>query len=257
MKRSPVALALASCLVATPALADALTAEQIAARALNNNTFSTSNARAEVELEVSKQGKVIRQRRISTKIKRTDDEVRSFVEFMSPAEVAGTKFLSVEPNDGEADQFIYLPAFKKVKRVVGSQRDKSFMGTDFSYSDLDGRRVDDATWVRKDDAVIGGQPTYVVEGTPKKANESYGRMLIWVHQTHLIPMRIDFFEKDGTTVKKRFSVKRLEKKDERWVATDSTMATVTKHTETRLKIMKIDFDAEIPAEELTRRALER
>ncbi len=234
------------------------TAKEIASRALENNTFSASNARAEVELEVSKEGKVRRTRRIITKIKRKDGVVRSFVEFQAPADVAGTRFLSVEQDGSEAEQFIYLPAFKKVKRVVGSQRTKSFMGTDFSFSDLDGRQVDAAEWNRLPDESVGGQDCFVIEGVPKRADgEDYGRTIFWVQKKYMVPMRIDFFDKDKKTVKKRFTVKKLEKKSDRWLATDAVMATLDKNTSTRLQVLQVDLQANIPEEELTRRALER
>lgn len=234
-------------------------ARDIASRALENNTFSASNARAEVELEVSKEGKVRRTRRITTKIKRKDGVVRSFVEFQSPADVAGTRFLSVEQRGTDAEQFIYLPAFKKVKRVVGSQRSKSFMGTDFAFSDLDGREVDDANWNRLPDQQIGSQACFVIEGVPKKAVSAngYGKTIFWVHKQHLVPMRIDFFDSDRKTVVKRFTVKRLEKKNERWLATDAVMATLERNTSTRLQVLEVDLQSNIPDEELTRNALER
>jgi hypothetical protein len=233
-------------------------AREIASRALENNTFSAANARAEVALEVSKEGKVRRTRRITTKIKRKDGVVRSFVEFQSPADVAGTRFLSVEERGNEAEQFIYLPAFKKVKRVVGSQRTKSFMGTDFSFSDLDGREVDDAEWKQLPDEKHSGEDCFVIQGLPKSAAEAeYGKTIFWVHKTHLVPMRIDFFDKDGKAVVKRFLVKKLEKKNERWLATDAVMSTLAKNTSTRLQVLQVDLQSNIPDEELTRNALER
>lgn len=256
MKRT--SLALCVLLLAPDAAWANETAQQIAERALENNTFTASNARAELDLEVSKQGKVRRKRRITTKIKREKGELRSFVEFRAPADVAGTKFLSVEKKGDEAEQFIYLPAFKKVKRVVGTQRGRSFMGTDFSFADLDGRDVEEARWKRLPDAAVGGQDCFVIEGVPLKPTEDdYGKSVLWVHKKYLVPMRIDFFEKDGETVQKRFTVKRLEKKSDRWLATDAVMATLSKDTATRLKVLEVDLESKIPDEELTRRALER
>jgi hypothetical protein len=239
-------------------LADELTAQQIASKALENNTFSTSNASAEVELEVMKDGKPIRERRIVTKVKRDDKMVRSFVEFKAPADVAGTKFLSLQKRGEIADQFIYLPAFKKVKRVVGAQRSTSFMGTDFSYSDLDGHDVDRADWKRLADESLGGQDCYVVEGVLRDpTKDSYGKSVVWVHKKHLIPMRIDFYDRDLKTMKKRLVVRKLEKKGERWLAAESVMETPTKGTETRLKVERVDFETPIPEDDLSQRALEK
>ncbi|MCA9552620.1 MAG: outer membrane lipoprotein-sorting protein [Myxococcales bacterium] len=249
----------AAALWATPGLAGPEKAEDIARRALDSNLLSTRNARAEVELEVSRDGKVVRKRHIVTKIRSGAGETRSYVEFLAPADVAGTKFLSVDKKGEESQQLMFLPAFKKVKRVVGAQRNRSFMGTDFSYADLEGRDVEDATWTRLPDGEVGGQAVYVLEGIPKKGgDEQYGRTVLYVHTKHMVPMRIDFFSaSDPKALEKRFSVKRLEKKQDRWVATDSVMATEKKGTSTRLRLVQVDFAASIADEDLSRAALER
>lgn len=241
------------------AIAAEQSAEDIAARALDNNLLSTNNARAELELLVEKRGKVVRRRKILSKVRRDEEEIRSLVEFEAPADVSGTKFLSVQPRGEPAQQFIFLPAFKKVKRVVGAQRNRSFMGTDFSYADLEGREVEQATWKRLPDAEVGPVPVYVVEGRPKDPKkEQYGRSVIYVHKEHFVPMRIDFFEvRDPEALAKQFKVKRLEKRDERWLATDSTMATVKKGTRTRMRLTAVDFDTKLTDAELSRAALER
>lgn len=249
-------------ILCSPALAQAEapeTAEQIAERALQNNLLSTNDAQAEVLLEVSKDGKVVRTRRIVTKTRRREDETRTLVEFQSPAEVAGTKFLSVQPKAGENQQFLFLPAFKKVKRVVGAQRNRSFMGTDFSYADLEGRDAALTDWKRLPDTEISKVPVFVIEGQPKKAGaEPYSRSVWYVHKEHLVPMRIDFFDlADREVVQKQLKVLRLERRGTRWLATDSVMSTPKKKTATRLKVARIDFDTALSDAELSRAALER
>ncbi len=234
-----------------------LNAQGLAKRALKNNLFAAENARAEVELELKRRGKVVRKRKLRTKFRRKKGEVRSMVEFTSPAEVSGTRFLSIE-EEGKAKQFIYLPAFRTVKRIVGAQREKSFMGTDFSYSDLEGRKVDSSSWKQLADAKVGGQDCYVLEAVPKKAEgETYGRSIMWVHKKYHLPMKIDFYGQDKATVAKQFRVKKLAKKGKRWIATVSSMATVKKGTETQLLLKAIDFDAEIPDSELNKQALKK
>lgn len=232
-------------------------AKEIAQKALDNGMFAAENSHATIDLDVLKDGKSIRQRKISAWVKRKDGRVRSFVEFQAPADVAGTKFLSLE-EQGETRQFIYLPAFKKVKRIVGAQRTQSFMGTDFSYADLEGRAVEDWTWRLLPEAQIQGQATNVIEATPKDPEKAqYGRMVIWVHKEHNIPLKTEFFEKDGKELVKRLEVQKLGKKDERWITLDSLMETPKKGTQTRLKIVSIDLKTDIPDDKLTREALER
>jgi outer membrane lipoprotein-sorting protein len=233
-------------------------AQEIANAALDNNMFSTDNARATIDMEIFKSGKVVRERKIATLVKRQDGLIKSFVEFLQPADVAGTKFLSLEETSGDTRQFIYLPAFKKVKRVVGAQRGQSFMGTDFAYSDLEGRDVAQYEWKRLPDQKYLGEDCYVIESKPKDAEkESYGRSVLWVHKSHMIPVKSEFFDKKGSEVEKRLEVKKLAQKDGRWIAMESVMETLKKESQTRLKVTSIDLKTPIPDEALTREALER
>lgn len=234
------------------------TGAEIAKRALEGDIFSASNARAEVELAVSKDGKPLRERRILSKIKREQGTVRAMIEFLAPADVAGTRLLAVREGDGRSEQFVYLPAFKKVKRVVGGQRSQSFMGTDFAYADLGGRDPVAVSWKRLPDEKLAGQPCQVVEGEPKAPeDDGYGRFVMWIHEKHGIPMRIDFYALDRQTLTKRLTVRKLEKRSERWLATEAVMQTQKSGTETKMTLVALDFDTEIAADELSRAALER
>lgn len=231
---------------------------EIVSRALENNTFSASNATAEVNLQVFRDGKPIRERRMLTRVRRDPGGIRAFVEFQSPADVAGTRFLSFQKRGEIADQYIFLPAFRKVKRVIGAERSSSFMGTDFSYADLDGREVEAANWRRMPDQAVAGQDCFVVEGLPKNPNvDSYGRSVVWVHKEHFVPMRIEFYDRDERTLKKTLVVHRLERKGGRWLAAESEMETPRKGTKTRLSLGDVDFATRIPDEALSQRALER
>ena len=237
-------------------IASAPSATEVATKALDNNTFSTSNARAELTLQVSKNGTVMRTRQLITMIRRDSSTVRSFVEFVAPADVAGTKFLSTEKRGETAEQLIYLPAFKKVKRVAGSQRSSSFRGTDFSYADLDGREANESDWKQLPDEKVGGQDCFVVEGSAKKSDDDYAKTIMWVHKQHFLPMRIDYFDKKNALTK-RLTAQKLKKIDDRWIVSVSTMQAMEGGTQTRLEASSIDFKTAISDDQFTPRALER
>lgn len=251
--------ALAALLLASAQVASAeLSPLEIAKEAFDKNTFAATNARVSIELEVLKSGKLVRQRKIETSIKKVDTRTRAFVEFSAPSDVAGTKFLSIEEENGGTQQFIFLPAFKKVKRIVGAQRTQSFMGTDFSYADLEGRDVEKANWKRLADEKIKGEDCYVLESVPKTpADEVYGKMVVWIHKQNLIPLKSEFYDKGSAEIEKRMIVEKLAKKDDRWVAMDSYMETPRKDSRTRLKVLAIDFKSEIPDSAFKKEALER
>ncbi len=239
------------------AAADGPTANEIAEKAVTRSLFSASNARAEVHIEVTKRKRVVRTRRLRTVVRQTDKDTRTLVEFQAPADVAGTRFLSIDPRNDDAEQYIFLPAFKKVKRVIGAQRQRSFMGTDYSYADLEGREVSSADWKRLDDAKIKGQKVYVIEGISKSKKAPYQRTIFYVHPDIMVPLRIEFFLRArNAQPTKRFNALKLKNESKRWVVTTSRMETLSKGTSTRLEVLKMVLDADVDEQELTRQALE-
>src|SRR5262245_30239495 len=87
--------------------------------------------------------KRVRQTTSLTKLLPNGVDQRRMVRFLSPADVKGTATLMIEHSDGDDDIWIYLPALHKVRRLVANNKKDSFVGTDFSYSDIIGHRVDD------------------------------------------------------------------------------------------------------------------
>ena len=230
---------------------------EIAEAAVERSLFSADNAKAEIDLQVFKRKRKVRSRRLRTITARKDSLTRTLVEFQAPADVAGTRFLSVDAEEGKTEQYIYLPAFKKVKRVIGAQRQRSFMGTDYSYADLEGRDVETADWKRLPDTNIEKQKVYVVEGVSKKDDAPYARSRFYVHPDIMVPLRIDFFARAADErPTKRFSALKLKNDGGRWTVTLSRMETPSKKTATRLEILSLVTGAEIDASQLTRQALE-
>jgi len=253
-----ISLSLFAGICFTATFAVAAEPKKLADEAFDNNMFSNENARFTVVLEISRKGKLIRTREITALVKRKDGLIRSFVEFQKPADVSGTRFLSVENSPGNSQQFIYLPAFKKTKRIVGAQKGKSFMGTDFSYADLEGRDVEDSVWKRLPDEKIQGENCHVIEGRAKNVDDAqYGRVVLWIHKKNKIPLRSDFFDHKAQKVFKRMTVKKLAKKDGQWIIMDSVMETLRKKSQTRMKVIAIDLKTPVPDDLLTREALER
>ena len=234
------------------------TAAQIAESAFDETLFGTANARATIDLSIYRSEALWRTRRISTLMKTRKARLDTLVEFLTPPDVAGTRFLSRELEARSTQQLIYLPAFKKVKRIVGAQRTNAFMRTDFSYYDMEGRRADEWIWTRLADDAYLEQPCFVITGAPKDRGDAvYGKVVVWVHQRHEVALQTMLYDRDGVTLLKTHQVHRLEKHSGRWVAMDATMQTLSKNTRTRLQVATLDLDSEIPDDALTRAALRR
>jgi len=103
----------------------------------------------------------------TTKLQANGVDNRRMVEFLAPPDVKGTAILLVERSDADDDIWIYLPALKKVRRLVASNKKDSFAGTDFSYGDVIGHKVDEWHHTLRGEETLDGVACFVIESTPR------------------------------------------------------------------------------------------
>ena len=114
-----------------------------------------------------------RVREIEIYSKEYNDVDKSISFFKSPGDVKGTSYMSYnwESTSKEDDSWLYLPALQKVNRIASADRSGSFMGSDFTYSDIDGFELEDFNYkLVKDSDVVDGKDCWVIESTPKNKN---------------------------------------------------------------------------------------
>jgi len=128
--------------------------------------------------------------------------------FSSPADVRGTGLLSVDHQDGKKgdDQWIYVPSLRKSTRIAGGDRSQSFMGSDFTYSDLTAPFVDDFDYRMLDaSAKVNGEDCWLIESKPKNEaagqETGYDKRYLWVSKSKLLPLQVKAWLKGGRRVK--------------------------------------------------------
>ncbi len=148
-----------------------------------------------------------RTREISMATKLFDDgkTEKRIYRFLSPADVKGTGVLVFDYEDKADDIWVFLPALRKSRRVVSSERSKSFMGSEFSYADLNIPELSDYDYkVIKDENVAGASCT-VIEVTPKSdsvaKSEGYSKKLYWVEKSNYAVRKGEFFDLKGKLLK--------------------------------------------------------
>ena len=126
------------------------------------------------------------------------------IRFQTPADVQGTGLLSIEVlSAGESDdeQWLYLPSFKKTRRIAQAELGDRFVGTDLFYEDMKRRRLDDYTYTFLPEESVEGQPCFVIEAlpsSPKVIKQSpYGRTMLWARKDNFFIVRVRVFDKDG------------------------------------------------------------
>lgn len=144
--------------------------------------------------------------------------------FLSPADVKGTGVLVFDYEDKADDIWIFLPALRKSRRVVSSQRSKSFMGSEFSYADLNIPALNDYTYKSVKEESVGGASCWVIEVLPKDKgiaeSEGYSKKLYWIEKSNYAVRQGEFFDLKGKLLKvlKSDQIKLVDSKNKRYRA---------------------------------------
>jgi outer membrane lipoprotein-sorting protein len=195
-----------------------------------------------------------RERRFEMRIRKDGDLVRSYVRFSHPTDVAGTQLVIIDNPDRADEQLLYLPALKRTNRIAGKAKKGSFMGSDFSFEDLEVSDSSDAkhSLVSEDDTV------WVIDTTPGEES-SYGRIRAHVSKSDNLPRLVEFFDQNDQP-KKRLEVLKTATDNGTVIPTHSVMKNLSKNTSTEMTISewKLNVSAdEIPEETFTVGFLER
>ncbi|MBT3923409.1 MAG: outer membrane lipoprotein-sorting protein [Nitrospina sp.] len=129
------------------------------------------------------------------------DGDKSLSIFDKPRDVKGTTLLNFTHKVGTDDQWLYLPALKRVKRISSSNKSGSFMGSEFAYEDVTSQEVEKYTykWIR--DEEYQGEKCFVFERYPVYKNSGYTRQVIWLDQKDYKILRIEFYDRKNSSLK--------------------------------------------------------
>ena len=189
--------------------------------------------------------------------------------FLKPGDVKGTGFLSYDyETEGKSDdQWLYLPALKKVKLIASDDKSSSFMGSDFNYSDLTKKRLADYNYrfhQKQQEVIVYGHKCWVIISSPKTQKvideTGYTQSILFIRQDNNVVVRAIYSLKNEKTLK-YFDVKKLEQIEGIWTATEIHMikkkGKKTIHR-TNLTLSTIKYNQDSVNEELfTTRQLEK
>ncbi|MDT4761015.1 outer membrane lipoprotein-sorting protein [Sphaerochaeta sp. PS] len=214
---------------------------------------SSNSSALELLLTLTDAGGQARERQLQTLSLTEEGRTSSITVFLSPASVKNTRFLSVENSTGKSEQWIYLPALKRVKRIAANEEGGSFMGSDFSYSDMASTTYDatEATHTLLEETAT----TYTIRSVPFDKS-SYGKTETTVDKSTYLPLQVDFYAKDGLTLEKQLVTQKMEQMQGRWVPKVLTMTTVASGHTTRLEILQAQYDIAMNSNYFTTKFLE-
>ena len=179
----------------------------------------------------------------------------TFMEFLEPADVKGTRFLTIGGKDGD-DQRLWLPALKKVRKIAASGKDGKFMGSDLTYYDMEEKHFGDASYTYLKDEAFEGKNCSVVEMVSKKADAPYSKSIAWVSKEDSLAYKMELYDKSGDLVK---TIVNVEVKSFNGVLVPTKMVADNKKegTKTLLQMDDVSINTGLKAEIFSVKYLER
>ena len=186
------------------------------------------------------------------------DGDKSLSIFDNPRDVKGTAFLTFSHKKGDDDQWLYLPALKRVKRISSRNKSGSFMGSEFAYEDISSQEVEKYTykWIR--DEVYEGHECYVIERYPvDKKNSGYTRQLIWIDKTEYRTFKVDYYDRKKSLLK-TLTFKGYQKYNDRfWRSDKMNMVNHQNGKSTRLENSNYMFGIGLKDRDFNKNSLKR
>ena len=134
--------------------------------------------------------------------KSIDNNKKQIMWFLSPKDDKGVAFLKIEHDDKDDEMRMWLPAFKKIRRISSKKKGDSFMGSDMSYEDMSSREINENTFTRLDDEFVEGVDCYVIEAVPdRELKSSYSKHKTWVDKKLNMAVKEESYDRLGNLKK--------------------------------------------------------
>jgi hypothetical protein len=146
---------------------------------------------------INAKGEQIKRKMESKTLEVKSDGDKSIITFLWPADVKGTKMLTWSHKEGSDDQWLYLPAIKRVKRISSRNKSGSFMGSEFSFEDLGSQEIEKYNFFLESE----NKKTWTLKRVPKEENSGYSKQVLTVDKKMLTPLKIEYFDRKKELLK--------------------------------------------------------
>ena len=245
----------------TPAYSQSATAEEIGlkiakdARSLERG-FGNFTAQ-QVMILRNKQGQQSKRQLRVKVLEVAEDGDKSLFVFDEPRDVKGTAFLIHAHRESADDQWLYLPALKRVKRISSSNRSGSFMGSEFAYEDMSPQEVEKFTYRYLRDEPCGELTCTVTERIPTDKKSGYRRQLIWQDRDTLRTWKVEYFDRKDAHLKTLTLDDYDQYLDQYWRAAKMTMVNHLSGKSTVLNWVDYQFRTDLDDKDFTKTGLRR
>ncbi len=187
----------------------------------------------------------------------SDDGDKTLIVFNQPRDVKGTALLTFSHKTGDDDQWLYLPALKRVKRIASRNKSGPFMGSEFAFEDLSSQEIEKYSYKYVRDEALDGQDMFVMERYPVDKNSGYTRQLVWLDKAEYRPFRIEFYDRKKSLLKTLVFRGYQQYLDQYWRAEEMFMENHQTGKSTLLGWKDYQFRSGLKEGDFTRNSLKR
>ena len=198
----------------------------------------------------------IREVKIKT-LEQLNDGDKSLTNFNMPKDVKGTSFLSYSHPVKSDDQWLYLPALKRIKRISSSNKSGPFMGSEFAFEDISSFEVPKYSYTYLKDELLNGQDNFVVEQDPVDKNSGYTRRIVWVDKAEYRIQKIDFYDRKNMLLKTLTYTNYQQYLNQYWRADTMSMVNHQNGKSTELQWSNYAFKVGLKESDFKKNALKR
>ena len=186
------------------------------------------------------------------------DGDKSLSIFDNPRDVKGTAFLTFSHKVGDDDQWLYLPALKRVKRISSRNKSGSFMGSEFAYEDISSQEVEKYTYKWLRDEVYAGKESFVVERYPvDKKNSGYTRQVTWIDKGEYRILKVEYYDRKNSLLKTLISKEYQKYLEKYWRPSEMNMVNHQNGKSTRLEWSNYKFRIGLKDRDFNKNSLKR
>ena len=198
-----------------------------------------------------------RQRKLFIIRKDFEGKDKLLLKFIYPMDIKGTSFLVWEHEGKDNERFLYLPALGRIRRIATREKNENFAGTDFSYEDISGRKLEDYTYkLMKEEIIYEEKNCYLLASYPKEKNSRYPKILSCVRKDNFVVIKGEYYNKKDE-IEKSYKVQKLDKINGIWTVLEHSMENHKTAHKTLIKVKDVQYNKGVPDKRFERRALKR
>jgi len=172
-----------------------------------------------------------------------DASKKQILWFLAPADDKGVAYLKIEHQDKKDDMKLWLPNFKKIRRISSGKKSESFMGSDMSYEDMTSRNLGEYNYLITGSEMINNNDCYILESIPNGIKSEYSKHISWVTKDTYLPLKEESFDQDGALLKtKSIAYQKIKEYD---IMKELYVKNVQRNHQTVLKFNDLEVDTGI------------